>query len=228
LFESFKNGDPPMTPPIEAERLHILTSAFASDALDRLGHRDQACAPVLHPLRPGQRVAGRALPVAVVVSDEMPDEPYAGEMRAIELLQPGDVPVYATEPGVRAAVWGELFTLAARGRGAVGAIVDGPLRDADAIAALGFPVFHASFSPLDTMGRAVVADIGGDVTCAGVRVRRGDYVVADEDGVVVLPAELAAAVVEHVEAKLRGERGARDDLLAGKSVRDVWDTWGVF
>jgi regulator of RNase E activity RraA len=217
-----------MTAAIDLARLQILTSALAADALDRLGLRNQATDPAIRPLRPGHRLAGRALPVSVVASEAMPNEPYVGEMRAIELLQAGDVPVYVTPPDVRAAVWGELFSLAARGRGAVGAVVDGPMRDADAVALLGFPVFCRSFSPLDTMGRAVVSDIGSDVICGGVRVRRGDYLVADEDGVVVVPAELADEVVAHVEKKLRGEHGARDDLLAGKSVRDVWDTWGVF
>jgi regulator of RNase E activity RraA len=217
-----------MSTPIDVARLEILSSALTSDALDRLGLRDQVVGPGIRPLRPGYRLAGRALPVSIVVSDAIPSKPYVGEMQAVELLQPGDVPVYVTEPDVNAAVWGELFTLAARGRGAVGAIIDGPIRDAEATAALGFPVFFRSMSPLDTLGRAVVADIGADVICGGVRVRRGDYLVADEDGVVVLQAELADEVVAHVEEKLRGEHGARDDLLAGKSVRDVWDTWGVF
>jgi 4-hydroxy-4-methyl-2-oxoglutarate aldolase len=205
----------------------MMTTALASDALDRLGRREQAAAATIRPLRPGYRLTGRALPVSVVASDEMPEEPYAGEMRAIELLEPGDVPVYVTEAGVRAAVWGELFSLAARARGALGAVVDGAIRDADAVASLGLPVFCRGFSPLDTMGRAVVDEIGGDVVCGGVLVRRGDYLVADEDGVVFVPAELADDVVARVEEKVRGEDGARSQLIAGKSVRDVWDTWGV-
>jgi regulator of RNase E activity RraA len=209
-------------------RLAILTSALASDALDRLGHRGSVLDRAIRPLRPGMRLAGRALPIAVVASDVMPDDPYVGEMRAIVQLEAGDVPVYAVEHGVSAAVWGELFTLAARARGAIGAVVDGPMRDATAIAALGFPVFASSFSPLDTMGRAVVSTIGEPVRCGGALVRRGDFVVADEDGVALVPAEIADEVVAHVEEKLRGERGARGDLMAGKSVHDVWDTWGVF
>jgi regulator of RNase E activity RraA len=217
-----------MTTPFDVARLQIMTTALVADALDRLGRRDQAVAAGIRPLRPGLRLAGRAFPVSVVATDEMPIEPYAGEMRAVELLEPGDIPVYVTAPDVRAAVWGELFSLAARGRGAVGAVVDGPMRDAEAVASLGFPVFCRSFSPLDTMGRAVVADIGVDVVCGGVLVRRADYVVADEDGVVIVPAELADEVVARVEEKLLGEHGARSHLLAGKSVRDVWDTWGVF
>jgi 4-hydroxy-4-methyl-2-oxoglutarate aldolase len=217
-----------MTAAFDVTRLQILTSALASDALDRLGQRNQATAATIRPLRPGYCLTGRALPVAVVASDAIPSEPYVGEMRAIEQLQPGDIPVYVTGPDVHAAVWGELFTLAARGRGAVGAVVDGAMRDAEAVAVLGFPVFCRDFSPLDTMGRAVVSDIGSDVVCGGVRVRAGDYVIGDEDGIVILPTELADEVVATVEEKLRGEHGARDDLLAGKSVRDVWDTWGVF
>ena len=212
----------------DVDRLRIMTSALASDALDRLGRRNQAVSSTIRPLRPRYRLIGRALPVSVVATDEMPDEPYAQEMRAVELIRQGDVPVYVTAPEVQAAVWGELFSLAARGRGAVGAIVDGPIRDAEAIASLEFPVFCRSFSPLDTMGRAVVDTIGEEIVCGGTTVRRADYVVADEDGIVIIPAELANDVVELVEEKLKGEHGARSHLLDGKSVRDVWETWGVF
>jgi regulator of RNase E activity RraA len=177
---------------------------------------------------PGVTLAGRALPIAVAATDDVPSEPYVGEMRAIEALQPGDVAVYAVEAGVRAALFGELFGHAARGRGAVGAIVDGLVRDSRALRTAGIPVFARGTSPLDTRGRAEVREFGVDLVVGGVLVRPGDYVVGDEDGVVVLPHELAGEVVATIEARRRDEHGAKRDLLAGASVQDVWDKWRVF
>jgi regulator of RNase E activity RraA len=203
------------------------TSSLISDALDRVGIRDHTLDPTIRPLVPGRVVVGRALPIVVVESEVVSDEPYAAEMEAIDALSPGDIPVYAVAPGVGAALWGELFTCAALGRGAVGAIVDGYIRDARQIRELAFPVFSRGFSPLDTLGRAAVETFGGSAMCGGVTVHSGDYVVADEDGIVVVPAGAAAEVVELVEAKARNEGHARADLLAGVSLHEVWDRYRV-
>jgi 4-hydroxy-4-methyl-2-oxoglutarate aldolase len=208
--------------------LATMSSALVSDALDGLGLRDQALDGGLRPILPGATLAGRAMPIEVAATDEYPDEPYAGEMRAIEALQAGDVAVYAVEPGVRAALFGELFGHAARGRGAVGAIVDGFIRDSRALVAAGVPVFARGFSPLDTRGRAEVRDFGIELVVGGVTVRPGDYVVGDEDGIVVLPQDACGDVIAAIEERQRGEHGAKRDLLEGASVRDVWDKWRVF
>jgi regulator of RNase E activity RraA len=203
------------------------TSALVADALDRLGLREQTMEPGIRPLRLDAVLAGRAVPVVVEVTDEIPQAPYATEMRVIDSLAADDVPVYSVGSGVRAALWGELFSCAAIGRGAAGVIVDGLVRDARQIAELGFPVFCRGTSPLDTQGRAKARDVGGPVRCGGVLVSPGDYVVADQDGIVVIPEDARGEVARIVAEKTRGERGARDDLLAGKSLAEVWETWGV-
>lgn len=215
-----------MTEPLQA--LASMTSALVADALDGCGLREQVLDGGIRTIQPGSTLAGRALPIAVVATDVAPDEPYLGEMRAIQALQPGDVAVYAVADGVRAALFGELFGHAARGRGAVGAVVDGLVRDTRALAAAGIPVFARGTSPLDTRGRAEVVDFGLELVVGGVRVRPGDYVVGDEDGVVVLPHEVADEVVAAIEERRRDEHGAKSDLLAGASVQDVWDKWHVF
>jgi regulator of RNase E activity RraA len=210
------------------ELLAKMTSALVSDALDACGLRDQVLDGAIRTMQPGTTLAGRALPIAVAATDVTPEEPYLGEMRAIQALQPGDVAVYAVEPGVRAALFGELFGHAARGRGAVGAIVDGLVRDTRALADSGIPVFARGTSPLDTRGRAEVREFGVELVVGGVRVRPGDYVVGDEDGIVVLPHEVAGEVIAAIAARRRDEHGAKSDLLAGASVQDVWDKWRVF
>lgn len=208
--------------------LREATSALVADALDALGLREQTADSRVKPLFSGARIVGRAYPVQVIQDLEEPAEPYAGEMDALASMSTGDVGVYAVEPGSRAAAWGELFSCGAIGRGAVGAVVDGCVRDAQQIEDMAFPVFASDTSPLDTRARARVARHGSAVTFAGVRVQRGDLVVADRDGVVVVPSARVDEVAELVSTKKPLERGAREDLVAGMHIRDVWEKYGVF
>jgi regulator of RNase E activity RraA len=204
------------------------TSAIAADALDALGHREQAMDSRLRPLDPASRLVGRAYPVSVVEDRDVPDQPYEGEMQALSAMGQGDVGVYAVSGQSRAAAWGELFSCAAIGRGVAGVVVDGCIRDSRQIQALGYPVFAADRSPLDTLARARVDSHGEPVVCGGLTVRRGDVLVADGDGIVVVPLEIADEVAAFIARKHRLEQGAKDDLVAGASIREVWEKYGVF
>ncbi len=207
--------------------LEAAYTAVVSDVLDRLGFRQQVVDSEIVPMYPGAVVAGRAMPVRVEATLVQSDNPYEGDMRMMEALKPGDVPVIVAPSGNRAALWGELISCAARGKGARGAIVSGYLRDSRKVAELRFPVFSRGRSPLDTMGRAEVTEIGLEVVCGGVRVSPGDYVVADEDGVVIIPERAIHDVLAAVSAKAHKEGDARADLLGGKSLREVWNKHGV-
>ncbi|MGH2614093.1 MAG: RraA family protein [Thermomicrobiales bacterium] len=208
------------------EALHLAYAAAVSDALDRLGLREQALDPAIRPIHAGAKVVGRAAPTLVVTSEGIPDKPYEGEIRAAEALRPGDVSVIVAT-GTRAAVWGELFSCAARGRGAVGAIIDGYVRDAQQIAELAYPVFARGCSPLDTLGRAEAREVGVTVSCGGVAIAPGDYLIADGDGAVAIPAAAIDEVLALIRPKLGKERRARADLLAGERISDVWEKYGV-
>jgi 4-hydroxy-4-methyl-2-oxoglutarate aldolase len=202
-------------------------AAVVSDALDRLGRREQALDGAIRPLWPEARLAGVAVPVVIVADTSEPEQPYDGEMTALDGLRPGDIPMFVVEPGVRAASWGELFSCAAMGRGAAGVVVDGFVRDAAQIQALAFPTFARGLSPLDTFARAVVTGVDVEARVGGVDVRPGDVVVGDRDGIVVVPQEIAADVAEAVVTKHRLEGNARTDLLAGMGIREVWTKYGV-
>ena len=210
------------------EDLRLLTVALAADALDSLGHRTQVVDATVAPIDGGFRLVGWARAIRVVATSVMPDAPYVGEMAAIAALAPGDVPVYEVQEQVSAALFGELFSLAAAAQGAVGAVLDGPVRDLRQLRELGFPVFAAGVSPYDTKGRAEVIAHDVPVVCGGVPVCTGDLVVGDDDGVVIVPSGLVADVLAEVVAKVRGEDGAKADLLRGAKVHEVWDKWGVF
>lgn len=208
--------------------LSSATSAIVADALDACGHREQTMDPRVRPAWPGARIVGRAFPVHVVIDETRPAQPYEGEMRALEAMRAGDVGVYAVDEGSLAAAWGELFSCAAIGRGVQGVVVDGCIRDSVQIAELHYPVFASGRSPLDTLARARVDTFGEPVSCAGVRVAPGDLVVADADGVVVVPEALVEEVAAFVANKQRLEQSAKNDLMAGSSIQQVWDTYQVF
>lgn len=211
-----------------ASELRTLSVALTADALDALGFRRQVMAPHIRPIRPGTRLLGWARPIEVRSTSLIPEEPYVGEMAAIAALTPGDVAVYHVDTAVEAALFGELFSLAARSQGAVGAVLDGPVRDVRQMSELRFPVFSNGISPYDTRGRAEVVAHDIPIVCGGVDVAARDLVVADDDGVVVVPSRCVPDVLESVVAKVTGEHGARADILNGAKVHDVWDKWGVF
>jgi len=204
-----------------------LSSALVCDALDELGLTAQVMDESLRPLTAETVVTGRALTVAVETTTEVscPDFPYQSEILAVEALQPGSIPVYSVPAGNRAAVWGELFSHAARARGAVGAIVDGYVRDTRQLREMKYPVFCRGASPLDTRARARVCDVGAPVQAGGVRVQTGDFVVADSDGVAVVPATAMADVQRLVQRRVHDENGARHELRGGRSLDAVWEKW---
>ena len=206
-----------------------LYSAVVADALDRLGCRFQTMHPTVRRLTGQSTLVGRVLAVAIEASDIIEqDDPYGDWIAVMERVELNQVLVLGVAKGVYAATWGELFSYAALGRGAIGVVTDGYVRDIDRIRAWDFPVFCRGGSPLDTLGRARVAEVGGEVTCGGVRVGSDDFVVADEDGVVVVPQAAVPEVDRIVTEKVRLESGSREALLAGISVRDVWNDFGVF
>jgi len=206
------------------ERLYV---AVVADALDGLGLREQAMDARLRPLAPGMRLVGRAHTVASADVYEPPADPYRLEIAAVDALQPGDVLVASTGRSERTCYWGELLSTAAAARGAVGCAVDGYVRDARQIIALGFPVFATGFRPVDSAGRSTVVAYGGAVACGGVVVQPGDVVFGDDDGLVVIPRARLAAAVNAALAKVEGEDQSRAMLRQGATLREVYDKFGV-
>jgi regulator of RNase E activity RraA len=205
----------------------LLYSAVLADVLDSLGHRSSALPPALRPLRPEWRLFGRAATLSALPVAAEPAHPYAVELECIDALQPGDVLV-ATMNGDRgSALWGELLSTAARAHGATGAVIDGLTRDAAKILQMDFPVFAAGFSPLDSKGRIDAVSHGQPIRIGECVVRPGDWVFGDIDGIVVMPAALAAEALPRALDKVRGENRVREELLKGRSVREVFAEYRI-
>jgi len=112
-------------------------------------------------------------------------------------------------------------------RGAAGALMDGMVRDIAEIRELKLPVFHGGIGPLDSKGRARVIDTDVAVECGGVAIAPGDLIIGDADGVVVVPQAIEAAVVTAATEKLKGENNTKAALLAGRSLAEVYEEFGV-
>lgn len=205
------------------EELHV---PAISDCLDQLSVRDNVLDPRIRPLFPA-RLAGYAAPVHAHQVDGPPGDPadyYKNELAAVDALQPGDVLVVST---CLLSFWGELLTTAALRRGARGIVGDTYTRDTDAIERIGFPTFIAGIQPQDSLGRVDVDAFGEPVECGGVVVHPGDVILADRDGVVVVPAHLALEVLERAEQKVAVEADMREELKQGLSVSDAFRRFGI-
>jgi regulator of RNase E activity RraA len=210
------------------DRLQGLGAALVSDCLDRLGKEDAVMAPRIRPLSPQFRVAGYAATVRVTAVEGPPvdfDDAYAMEIEAVDALQPGDVMVVSESEG--AAFWGELLASASRVRGAVGVVADSCARDASSLIGMDFPSFVRGLDPRDSYGRLDVDAIGATIDCGGVPVRPGDCVVADVDGVVVVPEEMVLEVVTMAEEKRLTEDVMRGELRDGLSMREAFAKFKV-
>ena len=207
-----------------------LYSAVLSDVMDEFGLVDQAMRPFVRPVDDGLVLMGRARTGLFASTYGLRDgeNPYEVEIALLDDLRPNDVAVLACGgPTDRIAPWGELLTTAARARGAVGCVTDGLVRDLRHIRKLQFPVFHGGIGPLDSRGRARMIEMDTVVECGGVRVRSGDIVFGDIDGVVVIPQDRAVTIIERACAKAKSESHTRAELKQGRLLRDVYEKYGV-
>jgi len=214
----------------DPDQFRNLSAAVLSDVMDVLGLMNQAMQPFVRPLDESLVLAGRARTGLYMLAYEVRDgeNPYEIEIALVDDLKPGDVPVLACNgPTQRIAPWGELLSTAAQVRGAAGCITDGLVRDVRQIREMRFPVFHGGIGPLDTKGRARMVQRNVPVECAGVKVRDGDIVFGDVDGVVVVPQERAAEVLARANEKVAGEGRTRDELRQGRLLREVFEKYRI-
>ena len=219
-----------MKPEQREQIVERLYSAVLSDVMDGLGLMEQALKPFVRPLDDSLVLFGRARTGLYMPRYQVADgeDPYAVEIALVDDLQPGDVAVFACGgPTDRIAPWGELLTTAAQVRGATGCLTDGLIRDIKPIREMGFPVFHGGIGPLDSKGRGKMMEMDCRVICGGVAVAAGDWVFGDADGAVVIPQAAAEETFAKALEKVQAENRTRDELRAGRSLREVFDRFGI-
>ena len=207
--------------------LESLYTAVIADVLDSLGHRRQCLSPDIRALTPTQQVCGRVFTARAVAVDHEPAEPYKLEMAAIDTMQAGDVLVVEAGHHRKSAFWGELLTTACLAKGVRGVVMSTCARDLWQLNQLDFPVFGIGVTPADSKGRIDVVEIGAPITLDGVAIANGDWLLGDQDGVVIVPASCLDEALRLAHEKVSGENTVRDELAAGVPVAEVFRRHGI-
>ena len=201
------------------------------DILDEMGYRNQAMHHRLRPLLPDIRncgFMGRARTFEWKEIDYIDEEnPYGLEIEAMDSLNKGDVVVHSTDYNSTNAPWGELMSTIAKQKGVVGCVCDSQVRDCVRIIEMNFPVYYVGIRPLDSKGRGLVIAYDVPVQCGEVLVNPNDLIFADFDGVVVIPKMIEKEVIQKAEEKAHAENLTREELLNGKTLREVFNKYKV-
>ena len=213
-----------------------LYTAVVGDIMDTLGLRRQFLPQAIQPLKSDMMIAGRAMPVLEAdifgeagenAKGPLAHKPFGLMFEALDDLKAGEIYI-ATGASLRYALFGELMATRATYLKAAGAILDGYVRDARGIEALGLPMFSRGIYAQDQGVRGKVIDFRSAIEIDGVRIEPGDLLFGDREGVLVIPREAESEVIAKALDKARTEGEVEKAIKSGMGACEAWEKFGVF
>ena len=211
-------------------RYKRLYAGAVYDVLESMGYPNQTLSHRIAPLTPGMKLAAPAFTVKGTATAERDAEGRHRRMKMVCDMTYPCVEVRDRGTPFNVAIYGDLSATAARAHGAVGALIDGGVRDSSHLIQVGFPVFARYRCPVEAFGRYTMIKCQVPVRISGelsetVEVRPGDFVFGEEDGVIIIPKELTLTVLEECERIKRLEDRARHDFARGDDPVEVFQRY---
>ncbi|MBC8246193.1 MAG: RraA family protein [Deltaproteobacteria bacterium] len=195
-----------------------LSTTNLSDAMDKVGVRGAVIG--IRPMYDCPRIVGRAVTIKITAAGMMKSKHHLG-VQAIDSSEEGDIIIIDNRGDLNNNCWGEVLSMGAKMKGVSGVVVDGAARDIDMCKEFEFPVYARGTIPITARGRIMQESFNEVIRIGDVQVRPGDIVIADVNGVVVIPVEKLDEVLGAAEDIFKKEAAMVEDLKNGLSIMEV-------